>query len=123
MGMFDDIIFEKAPVNCKCAKEIKNFQTKDLENLLTTFKVTKRNKFKKEIIRLRKPYKREQYKIGKIVLPFMVKEHKGWKTLNLTDTIYCCTDCDNCGNWWFDIKMIWIKGKLDSLKIFKTKLR
>ncbi len=123
MGMFDDIIFEKAPVICKCGNKITDFQTKQFYNLLDKYKVTKRNKLKLEIYKLKPPKRNEQVTIKDIKIPFVIKEHDRWKILKLTDTIYCYTFCEKCRKWWFDVKMIWIKGKLNDLKIKRRKLK
>jgi len=124
--MFDDIIFEKAPVKCKCGADITDFQTKQFECCLNTYRINKNNKFQSENYHIRDAKRSEQTKIGgkgkSLWLPIMIKEHKGWQTLKWTDTIYCHTFCHNCNKWWFDIEMIWIKGKLDSIKIKKRKL-
>lgn len=118
MGMFDRIIFEKAPIKCKCGNEITDFQTKDFSCTLDTYKVSKRNKFKVEKYRWELT---EEFKKDESVRPISRKVSLGWKVLKLTDSFWCYEYCSRCKKWWFDIEMIWIKGSLDKLKVFKRR--
>lgn len=125
MGMFDSVYFEKAPLKCKCGQEITNFQTKQFSNLMEVYQISKNNKLQIEnyTITVLTDKEQEEYKKKNNTwfAPFWRKERSGWKTLKWTDTIYCYTFCPVCQKWWFDLEVVFIKGKLDEIKVRRRK--
>ena len=96
MGMFDYIDIE-FPLKCKCGKELKDFQTKDMGKCMCTYVITKDKKF-------REGWKR--YLRG--------SKKKAKKYCYIFDEGFCFyTDCE-CGKW-HDFKAIILDGKLAKL--------
>jgi len=122
MGMFDDVVFEQAPIKCKCGAEVKYFQTKDFENLLDCYRVNIHGQLERETYQFRAPRPDEIRKIGDVTLPLTVKESTGWHSLKKTCTLYVYTYCNQCGKYWFEIELEYFRGKLMSTKISKRKL-
>lgn len=119
MGMFDTIIFEKSPVKCECGHEQLDFQTKQYNCLLDNYKITKDN----ELLHERSVWElTEAYKKNKDARPVCESKHISWDVLNWTDTIHCYSHCTKCGLWWFDVVLVFIKGKFDSIDVQKRKL-
>ncbi len=119
MSMFDTIIFETAPVKCECGHEQLDFQTKQYECMSDVYKITKNN----ELLHERQVWQMcEAYKKDKNARPLMESKHISWDVLDWTDTIYCYSHCDKCQKFWFDIVIIFVHGKFDSIDVQKRKL-
>lgn len=104
MGMFDYVRVEKG-IQCKCGKLHYDFQTKDLENTLSTYLI-KKNRFYEEITSTRAPKEEEKHyldKEKKIYLPCFVIEHGGWRLSNYFGTLYFYSYCDK--GYSIDVKL------------------
>jgi hypothetical protein len=107
--MYDSIHFEPGVI-CKCGKIHKDFQTKDLENALFNYRVTKTYKFETEITKSRKPKKSEQRRIGNCYLPIVIIEHVKWSPFKYLGNIYAY---DLCGaGYWIDLCLRIIDGEV-----------
>jgi len=95
MGMFDNLHFEPGII-CKCGKIHKDFQTKDLDNTLSNYRVTKTYKFEAEITKSRKPKMSERTYIGDkgLYVPCVVIEHVGWSFFKHLGNVYAYDYCD-----------------------------
>lgn len=146
MGMFDTIFVKK---KLPLTKELKalnikweelDFQTKDLDNALDTYEITKSGK-------LRHLWQRREWKEdGSALLRgyFDVVEEE-WRDVNFHGTLsfytsYCTNDkklwdyllndedqltFDDIeliqgDDWWFEFEAIYTKGKLDSIRLIKA---
>jgi hypothetical protein len=146
MGMFDNLIVKK---KLPLTKELKAlnidwenevFQTKDLENLLDTYEITKSGKLK-HLWQEREWVKEEDGFFGGYLN--VVREE--WRDVDFHGTInfytsYCDNDSYNwdfisddpeqmtwddieliVGNdWWFEFEAYFTKGKLDEIKLIKA---
>jgi len=141
MGMFDTIYVKKAlPLSkeLKALKDIKweecDFQTKDLENLLSTYEITKAGKLRyKEVQRewvddeeaFLKGYMKEisskwvdTKHTGKVTFYHNFSTNKS--NINIfSDTIDNETDLEGY-DWWVEFDTEFVKGKLTEIKLAKT---
>lgn len=115
MSMFDSVLFERAPVVCKCGNFVVDFQTKSLHNALEDYVVTEDDFLMFQDYEIRKdPTEEDPLRIDKI-------------NLELQHTAYCGpmevhTSCDKCDNYWFSINLNLNNGQIDTIKVKTDKL-
>lgn len=113
MGMFDDIHFEKSPIEGK--RNIKDFQTKSFECFLDSYRITENNKLQYQECTYREPKPEEQNEVAGVMLPLMVRENIGWKDMDdYVGTVYCYTSEEGV---WYDVKITVIYGEVDKIEV------
>jgi len=118
--MYDDIILE-VPFKCECGKKLTCFQTKELDNLLNKYTITKNKELKKELSHweLTEKNKLLEKEKKELEIPLFKTIVDGEKIIkDITDTLYGITYCSKCDKF-IHIKITFIKGKLDSIEKIK----
>ena len=93
MGMFDDLYFEKSPFPKE--PEIVSFQTKSLDNVMDSYRVTKDGILQVSEFKLREAKPEEQTDIKGAKFPLWVREHTKWGDTDITGTIEAYTWKEN----------------------------
>jgi hypothetical protein len=146
MGLFDTIFIKKKLPLTKELKELNinweelDFQTKDLENLLDTYEITKSGK-------LRHLWQETVWKDddSAFLKGYMEVVNEEWRDVDFHGTInFYTSHCDNNSynwnfmgddpdqmtwrdiesivgyDWWFEFEAYFTKGKLDEIKLIKV---
>ena len=115
MGMFDNIIFADTPITCKCGYKQKCFQTKNPENCSDNYEVNKDGALLIEIFEMREDPERHPL----FDIATYDKVSIGWEEIKHTGEIECHTSCPKCGDYWFEVYLLYSNGILLG-KRFKT---